>query len=59
MFLLVIFKTILQTNKNIDKYKQFNISLYEPEIMGGYVMLEDRDEMLICKSSYDHTPKNN
>ena len=45
--------------KNIDKYKQFNISLYEPEIMGGYVMLEDRDEMLICKSSYDHTPKNN
>lgn len=44
--------------KHIDKYKKFNISLYEPEIMGGYVMLEDREEMLICKSSYDHTPKN-
>lgn len=42
--------------KNINKYKTFEISLYEPEVMGGYVMMGD-DNMSIKKSSYDSTDK--
>ncbi len=41
---------------NKDKYKSFEISLYEPETMSGYVMMEDGD-MIIRKSSYDLEPK--
>jgi hypothetical protein len=39
-----------------DKYKSFEISLYEPETMSGYLMMED-GEMIIRKSSYDLRPK--
>ena len=41
--------------ENKDKYKSFEISLYEPETMSGYVMMEN--EFLIRKSSYDLRPK--
>lgn len=41
---------------NKEKYKSFEISLYEPETMSGYVMMEDGD-MVIRKSSYDLRPK--
>jgi MoaA/NifB/PqqE/SkfB family radical SAM enzyme len=41
--------------ENKEKYP-FDISLYEPETMSGYVMMEDGD-MIIRKSSYDLKPK--
>ena len=39
-----------------EKYKGFDISLYEPEVMSGYLMMEDGD-MVIRRSSYDLLPK--
>ena len=42
--------------KHKDKYKSFEISLYEPETMSGYLMFEDGD-MIIRKSSYNLEPK--
>lgn len=42
--------------ENADKYKAFDISLYEPEVMSGYLMMED-GEMSIRRSSYDLRPK--
>jgi len=41
--------------KHKDKYKNFDISLYEPEVMSGYLMMDE--EMYIRKSSYDLRPK--
>ncbi len=38
--------------ENVEKYKGFDISLYEPEVMSGYLMMED-GEMQIRRSSYD------
>ena len=38
--------------ENKEKYESFDISLYEPEIMSGYLMMED-GEMQIRRSSYD------
>ena len=42
--------------ENKDEYKGFDISLYEPEVMSGYLMLEDGD-LFIRRSSYDLRPK--
>ena len=36
---------------NKEKYKGFDISLYEPEVMSGYLMMDE--DMFIRKSSYD------
>lgn len=41
---------LLETGKKIP-----NLSLYEPEVMSGYVMLDENP--IIRKSSYDLTPK--
>ena len=41
---------------NKQKYGKFDISLYEPEVMSGYVMFED-GPYLVRKSSYDLRPK--
>lgn len=41
---------------NKEKYGAFDISLYEPEVMSGYVMFEDGD-YLVRRSSYDLRPK--
>jgi len=42
--------------KHKDKYGKFDLSLYEPETMSGYVMFED-GPMVLRKSSYDLNPK--
>ena len=41
--------------ENAEKYKGFDISLYEPEVMSGYLMMDD--EMFVRRSSYDLRPK--
>lgn len=41
--------------ENAEKYKGFDISLYEPEVMSGYLMMDEN--MHIRKSSYDLRPK--
>ncbi len=41
--------------ENRDKYKGFDISLYEPEVMSGYLMMDE--DMFVRRSSYDLRPK--
>lgn len=41
--------------QNAERYRGFDISLYEPEVMSGYLMMDD--DMHIRKSSYDLSPK--
>jgi MoaA/NifB/PqqE/SkfB family radical SAM enzyme len=40
---------------NQEEYGAFDISLYEPEIMSGYLMMDD--DMYVRRSSYDLRPK--
>lgn len=42
--------------ENAERYKGFDISLYEPEVMSGYLMMDD--DMHVRRSSYDLRPKN-
>lgn len=49
-----LFYNFIRVHK--EKYAALDVSLYEPEILSGYVRM-DTEDLIIRKSSFDPTPK--